>query len=192
LPPEDLDGSALSPDELGDAIRCLRTAAWIRLTKASRYFSRLCGLLPTDLLQEAFVRALDGRRRCPSTVDVVKFLTDVMRSIASDTVKKLTREPKLLALNALPGYGEVLDPADQRRNAEECQLQKEEVKQMKQALIDLFAHDPEAQTIVEGDMEGIKGEDLRLLTDLDSKDFATKRRLIRRTIDKAYPNGWPS
>ena len=32
----------------------------------------------------------------------------------------------------------------------------------------------------------------RVLTDLDAKGFATKRRLIRRRIDKAFPKGWRS
>jgi RNA polymerase sigma-70 factor (ECF subfamily) len=38
--------------------------------------------------------------------------------------------------------------------------------------------------------EGIEGEELRELTELDMTGYATKRRLIRRRIDKAFPQGW--
>ena len=33
-------------------------------------------------------------------------------------------------------------------------------------------------------------KELRALTELDTRAFATKRRLVRRRIDKAYPSGW--
>jgi hypothetical protein len=39
-------------------------------------------------------------------------------------------------------------------------------------------------------MEGYEGEELRALTDLDEISFASKRKLIRRRIDKHYPKGW--
>jgi hypothetical protein len=39
-------------------------------------------------------------------------------------------------------------------------------------------------------MEGMDGEDLRQVTDLSKTGFASKRRLIRRRIEKAFPDGW--
>ena len=38
-------------------------------------------------------------------------------------------------------------------------------------------------------MEGIEGEELRELTDLDKTAYQSKRRLIRRRIDKKFPKG---
>jgi hypothetical protein len=52
--------------------------------------------------------------------------------------------------------------------------------------------DPIAQIIIEGFVEGIDGEVLRALTELSKIAFASKRRLIRRRIDKAFPDGWKS
>jgi mannonate dehydratase len=63
---------------------------------------------------------------------------------------------------------------------------------IKQAVLGLFEDDLAAQTIVEGDMDGIEGEELRDLTGLDAKAFASKRRLVRRRIDRTYPKGWTS
>jgi RNA polymerase sigma-70 factor (ECF subfamily) len=41
--------------------------------------------------------------------------------------------------------------------------------------------------MLEGIMEGIAGEELRSLTQLSQTQFDSKRRLIRRRIDKAFP-----
>ena len=60
---------------------------------------------------------------------------------------------------------------------------------IKQVILDLFEDDLVAQTIVEGDMDGIEGEELRSLTGLDLKAFASKRRLIRRRINGKFPKG---
>ena len=43
--------------------------------------------------------------------------------------------------------------------------------------------------LLDGILEGYQGEELRMLTDLDETGFNTKRRLIRRTLNKIYPNG---
>jgi hypothetical protein len=59
-------------------------------------------------------------------------------------------------------------------------------------ILNVFADDPTAQIIVEGIMEGMDGEELRALTELDDTAFGSKRRLIRRRIDKAFPKGWKS
>ncbi len=63
---------------------------------------------------------------------------------------------------------------------------EESIRERKrQEVIGLFADDPAAQVIVEGVMEGMRGEDLRALTDLDPTAYESKRRLIRRRIEKA-------
>ena len=63
---------------------------------------------------------------------------------------------------------------------------------MKACLLSLFEDDEIAQLILEGMMEGIEGEELRELTDLDNTAYQSKRRLIRRRIDKKFPKGWTS
>ena len=39
-------------------------------------------------------------------------------------------------------------------------------------------------------MEGMEGEELREVTGLTKIAFASKRRLIRRRVEKAFPDGW--
>lgn len=188
----------LTPSELVDAIRAMSDAGWNRLRKAAAYFSRGRPLSPDDLLQEAWMRALDGTRHCPRNVDVVRFIAGVMRSIASDEAKAHSRreaqaqkEPPDLRLVPRTGdaepSGEVSVPTP---TIEDQFASSQEAERIKRAVLALFADDVTAETIVEGIMEGMEGEELRALTDLDETAFASKRKLIRRRIDKAYPNGW--
>ena len=57
-------------------------------------------------------------------------------------------------------------------------------------MVALFNEDLQARDLVEGMMEDFTAEELRKLTELDETAYASKRRLIRRTIDKHYPEGW--
>ena len=63
---------------------------------------------------------------------------------------------------------------------------------MKVCLLSLFEDDEIGQVILEGMMEGVEGEELRKVTDLDNTAYQSKRRLIRRRIDKKLPKGWTS
>lgn len=187
--------SHLLPNEVADAIRGLPEAGWIRLRKIAVAFCRNKPLDPDDLLQEAFVRAL-GDRQCPRHVDVIRFLAETMRSIVSDSAKGQKRRdartlhaPPDMRLVPMTGEG-VTEPEDDSLPIEDQLASHQEVARIREAIITLFADDVEAQVIVEGMMEEVDGEELRSLTDLDTRAFASKRRLVRRRIDKAYPNGW--
>jgi DNA-directed RNA polymerase specialized sigma subunit, sigma24 homolog len=181
--------SHLSPAEIAAAISELSEADTNRLRKVAHAYSRDRPIEAEDLLQDAFVRALDGDRKCPRSVDVVRFLAEAMRSIASDALKAQTRRPVLCPV---PESGEdelPFDPPDPRPNAEQELSAAEEARRIKRAALALFDDDLEAQTIAEGMMDGMEGEELRSCTGLDEKAFATKRRLVRRRIDKAFPKG---
>jgi len=170
--------------EIASAIRAFTPAQWARLRRVAAHYSIGDLMEAEDLLQEAFRGALDGERKCPVSVDVVRFLAEAMRSVADGELKRTKRRP---ALVPLPASGDpaapVPEPMDPALNAEErdedsrCQRQREQI-------IGLFTDDPAAEVIVEGLMEGMRGEDLRALTDLDQTAYQSKRRLIRRRIER--------
>lgn len=60
------------------------------------------------------------------------------------------------------------------------------------AVLALFDDDQQARDIVEGTMVDLSADELRELTGLDKTAYASKRKLMRRRIDKAYPEGWKS
>jgi len=181
---------ALTRDQIEQAIRSLPDIGMARLWKIAAAFCRGRSSDAQDLLQRAVERALDGSRNCPAGIDVVRFLAETMRSIASDDAKKLLRHPELRAASFFDDDGGLaLDPPDCRMNAEQALAGEQEVKRIKQAIIALFVDDPAAQVMVEGIMEGMEGNELRAVTDLTPIAFASKRRLIRRRIEKAFPDG---
>jgi len=82
----------------------------------------------------------------------------------------------------------VPDAIDPAPNADERLAASDEDgarERKRQEIIGLFADDLVAHVLVEGMLEGTRGEDLRALTDLDPTTYESKRRLIRRRIEKA-------
>ena len=180
-----------SSDEIAAAIRAFTDAQWIRLRKVAEKYAWLCPFEADDLLQEAFCRALAGDRRCPSHVDVVRFLAEVMRSIADSEANKMENQIDVVPVLQPGAVAEsAVDPADSRMSREQEMAADENAEALRQAMLGLFPNDQQARDLLDGVMEGYEGEELRALTDLDETRFASKRRLIRRTIDKHYPKGW--
>lgn len=176
--------------DINAALQALTDVGRIRLHKIAGTLARTYPVEVEDLLHEAFCRALDGRRRCPSNVDLFKFFAETMRSISSDTLKAEKRHPTLYLVSNTDGEENAYDPPDEYPNAEETLVREQEASRIKQEIIMLFEDDPVAQVMVEGKMEDMDGEELRALTDLNMTAFASKQKLIRRRIKKAFPEGW--
>lgn len=184
---------AFSEEETRQALSELSDADMLRLGKISSRFSR--GRIdPDDLLQRAFVTVLSGSRKWPRDIDLMCFMVGTIRSLASSQFKSLNRSPELHLVGAADNEPEEdlmettmpdLDP-----NAEQGLISEQETKAICEAILQLFDKDEIAQVIVEGHMDGIPAADLRELTGLDQKSYNSKRRLIRRRIDSAYPEGW--
>src|SRR5690349_7760247 len=77
----------LSTPEISAAISSLSPSDKRKLRKAARFIARINGLDDAELLQEALVRAFEGRRRCRRGLPIVLFLFGAMRSIASSALK---------------------------------------------------------------------------------------------------------
>jgi len=185
------DASALTHLEIHRAIAGLGQADWLRLHKVARALCRNGGFEPDDLLQEAFQRALNGFRHCPRDLEVTRFLAGVMRSIASDWSKARRRRPEM-RLNAPSGalLDVVVQVRDSSLDAEELLASTQESACVIERIKELFADDATALTIIDGMLEGGAGAELRAAAELSEKEFASKRRLIRRRIDKAFPKEW--
>jgi DNA-directed RNA polymerase specialized sigma24 family protein len=188
------DGTATtirSEAEVKDAVQALQDQELVRLRSIARALARFSPIAADDLLQEAFCRALDRSRRWPIDVDAVPFLAGIMRSISSDAAKAAHRRPEqsleVMAESGRDWPAEVPTAEQVLINAEEDEARIVRAGAAKRTVVDLFGDDLAAQIIVEGMMEGLDGEDLRVLTGLDKTAFASKRRLVRRRIAKAIP-----
>ena len=177
--------------EITEAIRGLDATEFVRLRRIARFLARFSTISPDDLVQEACCRVMEETRLCPREMQLVPFLAGVMRSMVSDAAKAHARHPER-SLDVLATKGR--DRSDDTMTAEEVliALEDEEVliaraASAKRQVLGLFDDDVVAQIIAEGIMEGLEGEDLRALTELDKTAFASKRKLIRRRITKAFP-----
>jgi RNA polymerase sigma-70 factor (ECF subfamily) len=170
-------------EDVASAIGALTPPQLIRLRQLADVYARAHGVEPEDLLQEAYIRALDGSRQCPVDVEILPFLAATMKSIADGELKKRQRRPPLVPV---PNDGEqespILKVPDSNPNPEKAL----ETKQQTDRLLLLFDDDVDAQMIVYGMIDGIKGAELRALTSLDDTAFASKRRLIYRRILRHY------
>lgn len=139
---------------------------------------------------DVFCRALAGGRKCPTNVDVVRFLVQAMRSIANGEGEKIENQIETVPI-VQPGTpaDSAVDIKDSTEVHEETMMTAERDEAMRQALLGLFPNDHQARDLVDGILAGYAGEELRALTDLDEKGYASKRRFMRRTIDKHYPEG---
>jgi DNA-directed RNA polymerase specialized sigma24 family protein len=182
--------AVLGRDDIAKAIRALTLADWIRLNKVAVAYSTGRLIEPNDLLQEAFARAMDGRH-CPADVTVVKFLAEAMRSIAHGEGEKVEHRLVLVSASGSEETGQVAFAfPDASPNAEQRMVSDETVAEVRSAILALFTDDEHAQVIAEGLMDGIDGEELRALCELEATAYNSKRRLVRRRIEKAYPEGW--
>jgi hypothetical protein len=155
----------LTAGEIDKALRALTDGEKTALAKIARAYARKTPYDHQDLLQEAICRVLDGKRSWRKGVPATLFLGGVMRSIA---------------------WGwkdEFLDPetdvGDQGSEAREV-MSRIEVSQ----IVELFADDPVAQRLVMGMMEGARGEELQELCGLTQIEYESKRKKIRRRIEK--------
>jgi hypothetical protein len=187
--PAEIAELSLSAADVTDGIRNLSDGEQIKFKRASQYLGGAGARPPADLRHEAIRRAIAGSRKCPRHLPVVAFLIGTMRSIAHADRKALNRASKTLIL-ADPSSSTILDATDPRISPEEVILRTEEMAEMKARVLQLFEDDATAHDIVEARFIRMEGKDLQELVGLSEKELATKNRLIRRRIDKAFPDGW--
>ena len=178
-------------DEIAAAIRSLTAVDLARLKMVARKYAFGRPIEPDDLLQESYIRALDSRA-CPSHVDVVKFLAEAMRSIAHGEAKSGAQSHSCPhRKNRRPEDAEsIKDEADDAETQMIAAQRAQRCIATHAAVIALFDDDPTAQLVLEGMMEEMTAEEMRELTGLDKTGYDSKRKLIRRRIDKQYPEGW--
>ena len=187
-----LDGSQdkhLSPDEFRDLFEVLPDKEMNRLRLIAYKFSTVSRLETDDFLQEAYARTLEGRRKCPRNVDVVKHMVETMRSMLSSEAKAHKRHPEQSLTFAEDAEDKQGDLPEESPSPEDIILSEQEAGAIRLKLLGLFEDDEVALLIVEGIMEGMEGEELRALTELSKQEYGSMRRKIRRRINKAFSKG---
>jgi DNA-directed RNA polymerase specialized sigma24 family protein len=154
--------------EILEAVTTLTARHKTALVKLARAYAMKTSFGHEDLLHEAYMRVLDGRREWPRSVAVVPFLAGVMRSIAWDWQAERRNEG-----------GELVDDIgyEDQTAAVRIDIRK---------IIALFDDDPVAQKMVIALLDGARGEELRELSGLNKTEYESKRAKIRRRIEKVW------
>jgi hypothetical protein len=156
----------LSPDEIIKAIKGLTDGEKTALVRIARFYARKTPYDYEDLINEAYCRVLDPERRTwRRDVPVLIFLSGVVRSIAW--------EWRSHSLN------ELIEVGDQGAGALGAIAKMDAMK-----VLSLFNDDQVAQKIVLGMMEGARGEELEQASGLSKTEYESKRKKIRRRIEK--------
>ena len=178
-PPD--DGDRLTVAEVHDSIEAISDADMARLISAARGFSRLCGIDAEDLLQEAFTRALEGRRTCKRGTPLVPFICGVMKSFVSqeNEARKDGFRPTVVMRNGEPVLPDVAadDPSPERAaiSAIDGRTALAEIEGAAQG-------DEKLQLLIEGLYDEMRGEELQELLSVDEKGLATVRKKFRRLL----------
>ena len=83
-------------------------------------------------------------------------------------------------------------PEQQLINSEEAAADASRLSKWRQVLLDLFADDYQAQLIVEGMMDGLRGKELQELAGLTGAEFPAKYKKVSRRIDVLTAKGGQS
>lgn len=164
-------------EEVTRLLSRLRQADHVRLAALAQTWISGCPRRePAELLNEALSRILSGARPWPIDVPLPAFLSQVMRSIASQWRHEDQREPLLDDADVLlddtlrPVTGDVADLTARMRKALEP--------------------DPLALCIFEQILTQTSRQDVRTKLAIDETTYDTARRRMIRTMREQFSPGW--
>jgi len=193
---EGATGDSLSLDEMRAALHALTSVDHKKLYMIARSFSGGTGLHPGEIVTDAVEAALTTRS-CPRHVTVMAFLVQTMRSRINNHRKKCRRSIiKTHASsgdfieNRTPPIVELFPSAEtilaERDESEKKTPDAVIINQIHDALDD----DYEAQLLLEGWADGMKGEALRDLIGVDQRKLDYLAKKTRRLAMRLFPEGW--
>jgi DNA-directed RNA polymerase specialized sigma24 family protein len=140
---------------------------------------------PQDLVAEAVYRILNGQRALNRNHAIAANFHGVMRSIASSWHKQRKRKPEISVDELRTGDGEEVNfdqiyefDSGVATSPEKNMMFDQELKKV----LDLFSDREEAQMVVLGRCDGLRGVDLANFAGLESKAFASVSKLVTRRL----------
>lgn len=175
-------------DEVAEALGALSKSDIARLNSIARFRARSTpGLDWRDLLHEAIERALDGTRKWPRNLPLLFFLREVMRSLASEHLRKLVHGPICSEADLPVGNSEspLLTAASDDANPEREAV----ARNMISSIMKIFAGDSEVLAVIDGLALGLTPHEIQTGSNMTSIEYASAQRRIRRGLARAFPEG---
>jgi hypothetical protein len=183
LPPPGIETTLppLSEAEVRKEINSLTRGERTKLIKIASYYAwkgRISFEEPDELVHEAICRVLEGKREWPRDLEKLGFLAGVIKSIAGDRRRALERTVPL------DQESEVREARRGLMDYEGTEARGIRAKLDVKRIMTLFDDDPIAQKIVMGMGDGARGEELEQASGLSPTEYESKRKKIRRRIEK--------
>jgi DNA-directed RNA polymerase specialized sigma24 family protein len=176
----DDEATHLTPGEVRRIISRLRGPDLVRLAALGHVWATGLRHHDTDdLLNEALDRVLSGRRPWPSDVSLPTFLSQVMRSIASQWRQEDYREPL-----KEDETGEVFE--QESHNPGTCYEVNDLISRMRHAL----GTDPPALGVFDHILADSDREDAQAALGMNATQYDTARRRMVRQLFEAFQAGW--
>jgi hypothetical protein len=188
-------GEFLDVDEVVAACKALAPDDKLKLMAVERALLGGTGRQVKELLAEALYRVSCGSRRCPKHVAVIAFLIETMRSISSHDRERQKRQTEINPDDADTVARVSITPgalASDVYNPEEALLRREAAEEPS-AVDTIYGHfdgDEEAQLLIMGWADGLRGEKLRDFVGVDQARLDYLGKKVRRKMMKLYPNGF--
>ncbi len=172
-----------TPAEIGVMLGALPNVDRQRLIASSGYLARDRHILAADLRQEAFVRALDGRRKCQRNWNVTDFLVGIMRSLTSAEREAdiAGHRPVLIGIFGEGG----IDLASPAPSPEEAGHDAIHYRRTITAIRKAIDRDPRLVALVDALLDGAKGAELQRRLKVDATELASRRRRLKRVLVNA-------
>lgn len=141
---------------------------------------------PEELLGETILRVLEGKRKLSRKVPIDVNVYFSMRSIVSSWHKQRKRRPEMRLEDLINSDDEDQDPLDVMLIPDDARAPSPEeelaYKQEMEVLMEIFNDRPDAQMVLMGRVDGLKGAALAEAAGLDSTALASALRLISRRL----------
>jgi DNA-directed RNA polymerase specialized sigma24 family protein len=178
--------SHYTPAEIGVMLGTLTDSDKQRLLASSRYLARDRYIFAADLRQEAFVRALEGRRKCQRSWNVTDFLVGIMRSLTSAEREADIAGHRPVLIGTFGEGG--TDPASPAPSPEQVGHDAIHYRRTIAAIREAIDRDPRLTALVDALLDGAKGAELQRRLDIDATELASRRRQLKRVLNNATAN----
>jgi DNA-directed RNA polymerase specialized sigma24 family protein len=170
----------LSVDEFRGSLNSLTDAQWMKFGKMADYLCWGLAVNGQDMLQLAFCKTLEGKRKCPRDLPVMVFIRRVIESLVSAYLKKRKRDPLHLSVE-ITEEDDSLDINDLQPTIDT----PEEILLAKQTLeeVDRILTGDEAMVIM-AQLDDYSPQRIQEAVGLTPTQYASTLKAIRRKSDK--------
>lgn len=172
----------LSVSDFRERIDSLSEAEWIKLGKSADYLCWGLAIEGQDLLNIAFCKALEGKRKCPRDLPAIVFIYGVMQSLVFAYLKKRKRDPLAQSVEMVV-EDDLLEGLDLKPNIdtpEEILIANQTLENINQVL----SGNETIEMVFMAQLDGYSPQDIQNLVGLSAVQYASTLTAIRRKLNK--------